>query len=499
LFRDMETLRNYAHVSETEAGCLASWRRPIVLLEQRRPLASAVNPGRHTLGVMLPYMPIHYDWFNRLDTPALVMTSGNRNDLPIIADEDGANEQFGRDAALVLHHNREIHNRTDDSVLHVCDTLPCLLRRSRGYVPEPFFAGAPVEGILAFGAEQSNTFALGKDERILLSQHIGDLKNWETFRFYTGSLERFQRLFRFTPSRLVCDLHPGYFSSQEAGRQAAALGLPLLRVQHHHAHAVACMVEYGLHSPVIAIVMDGTGLGDDGHVWGGEFLLCDRQSYRRLAHLEYLPMPGGDKASLEPWRMAVSCLHTWELPFPAGMAGRLGEEHIASVRKMIEHRLYTPLTSGAGRLFDAVSSLLGLCDVATHQAEAPVLLEEAAAGLASPLPYPFDAESEVISLRRMVEAIVRDLERQVPVGYISARFHATLAHLFMEKALLLMRQTGVGEVVLSGGCFQNKRLTSLLIRMFAAEGIPLYVPSRIPCNDGGISAGQLIIASHQSS
>ncbi|MDR2118317.1 MAG: carbamoyltransferase HypF [Tannerellaceae bacterium] len=496
MFRDMEALKNYAQVSEAEEACLVSWRRPVVLLEQRRALSASVNPGMCTLGAMLPYMPLHYDWFGRLETPALVMTSGNRHDCPIARTEAEADEQFGGEVSLVLHHTREIYNRVDDSVLQVCDTLPCLIRRARGYAPEPLFAGEPVDGILAFGAEQSNTFAIGKDDTILQSPYIGDLKNWETFLSYTESLERFSRLFRFSPRRLACDLHPDYLPSREAERWAATLGLPLLRVQHHHAHAAACMAEYGLHRPVVAIVMDGAGLGDDGHVWGGEFLLCDRQSYRRLSHFEYLPMPGGDRASLEPWRMAASCLHVWQLPFPADFNDRVGEERIAGLRRMIDLRVHTPLTSSAGRLFDAVGSLLGVCDVATRQGEAPVLLEQMAmAAAGSPLPYPADAGGEVISLREVMRAMLRDRERGIPAGDISSRFHATLAHLFVEKACVLMAQTDAGELVLSGGCFQNKYLVRLLRRLCAARGISLYVPSRIPCNDGGISVGQLAIAS----
>ncbi|MDR2809796.1 MAG: carbamoyltransferase HypF [Tannerellaceae bacterium] len=497
MFRNLDALKDYAVANETEASCLASRRRPIVLLEQRRPLARALNPGMRTLGVMLPYMPIHFDWLDRLDTPALVMTSGNRNDCPIARTEAEAVEQFGGEVALILHHTREIYNRVDDSVLHVCGHLPRLIRRSRGYAPEPFFADASVDGLLAFGAEQANTFALGKGETILQSQHIGDLKNWETFRFYAESLERFGRLFRFQPRRLACDLHPDYLSSREAERWASAYALPLLRVQHHHAHAVACMAEYGLHRPVLAIVMDGTGWGDDGHIWGGEFLLCDRQRYRRLAHLEYLPMPGGDKASVEPWRMAVACLYAWNLPLPDDFTSRIGKERIAAIERMIAGRLCTPLTSSAGRMFDAVASLLGLCDVSTHQAQAPVLLEHAAAGFASALPYPMEeAEGEAVSLRPVVEALLRDKrEGRLPVGHLAARFHATLAKILAEKTRQLMLQTGASEVVLSGGCFQNKLLAALLAEIFARQAIPLYIPSRIPCNDGGISVGQLIVAS----
>jgi hydrogenase maturation protein HypF len=449
-----------------------------------------------SLGVMLPYMPLHYDWFSRLDTPALVMSSGNRNELPIATSEAEAEEAFAGEVALVLHHSREIHNRIDDSVVQVCGGLPCLIRRSRGYAPEPLLAGAQVEGILALGAEQLNTFALGKGDTMLQSQHIGDLKNWETFRFYTESLARFQQLFRFKPRLLVCDLHPDYLSSREAERLAATQGLPLLRVQHHHAHAAACMAEYGLHRPLIAILMDGAGLGEDGHIWGGEFFLCDRRSYQRLAHLEYLPLPGGDKAALEPWRMATACLHHWALPFPEGFVARLGEGRIAQIRRMIERGVHTPLSSSAGRLFDAVASLLGVCDLATRQAEAPILLEQAI-DCGEARAYPLPAMDELISFRPLLEAILQDMASGTATGILSARFHHTFAHVLFDKARQLREQSGVEEVLLSGGCFQNKYLVTLLQRLFAREGIPLYVPSRVPCNDGGISIGQLAIASQR--
>lgn len=500
MFRDMEQLKRYTEVGPAEEDCLLSWRRPIVLLKQKRMLATDINRGMKTLGCMLPYMPIHYDWFAALETPALVMTSGNLSDYPIAITPDEAEEQLAGKVSLLLHHNREIHNRVDDSVVQVCGSQPCLIRRSRGYVPEPFFADVAVEGILAFGAEKVNTFALGKGDTILQSQYIGDLKNWETYSFYVESLERFQHLFRFTPAALVCDLHPDYLSSQEAERMAARTGLPLLKVQHHHAHAAACMLEYGLHAPVVAFVLDGTGLGDDGKVWGGECFVCDRSGYRRLSHFEYLPLPGGDKAAVEPWRMAVACLWHYfgnSIPFPEGFTGRIGEQKIRMLMTMMQKGVNTPYTSSAGRLFDAVASLLGLCDVSTHQAEAPVWLEQAAGDEPSAR-YPVIIQEGVISFRPLFEGLLNDLASGVSVSDISARFHNTIAFLLLDEARRRLQQTGATRVVVSGGCFQNKRLTEQLQRLFAGEGIPLYVPGRIPCNDGGVAVGQLVIAASRT-
>lgn len=500
MFRSVGLLKEYAEVDPVEEDCLISWRRPIVLLRQKKALAADINRDMQTLGCMLPYMPLHYDWFAALDVPALVMTSGNLSDYPIAITPAEAEEQLSGKVPLILHHNRDIHNRVDDSVLQVCGGQPCLIRRSRGYVPEPFFADVEVEGILAFGAEKVNTFALGKEDTILQSQYIGDLKNWETFSFYTESLERFEHLFRFTPTFLVCDLHPDYLSSQEAERTAVRCGLPLLKVQHHHAHAAACMLEYGLHEQVIAIVLDGTGLGDDGKVWGGEFFLCDRKTYRRLSHFEYVPLPGGDKASVEPWRMAVAFLWHYfgeSVRFPDGFIERIGEQKIRMLITMMEKGINTPYTSGAGRLFDAVASLLGLCDVSTHQAEAPVRLEQVAS-IEHFDCYPVLIKEDVISFRPLFEELLNDLDSGVSVCDISARFHNTMAYLLLDEGKRLLKQTGVSRVVISGGCFQNKRLTEQLQRLFAEAGILLYVPGRIPCNDGGVAVGQLAIAASRN-
>lgn len=497
MFKDVETLKEYTDINDIEIKNITSWRRPIVLLKQKKQPAESVNRGMKTLGCMLPYMPIHYDWFEKIDTCVLVMTSGNISDTPIIISPEEAEKELGDKVDLILHHNREIHNRADDSVLQVCGGQVCLIRRSRGYVPEPFFADIRTEGILAFGAEKVNTFALGKGDTIVQSQYISDLKNWETYNFYTESLERFRRLFRFRPEYLVCDLHPDYLSTKAAEQFAVENNLPLIKVQHHHAHAAACMVEYGIHEPVIAVVWDGTGLGDDNKAWGGEFFLCDRNRYERLSHFEYVPMPGGDKASLEPWRMAVSYLYHYNREIPDRLIKRIGKDRIDLLIGMIDRKINCPDTSAAGRLFDGLASILGLCDIATRQAEAPVLLEQCAENDYT-FRYRIDAENRGISVCSFLQGILDDMERGIPIGTISAKIHNGLAHLILEKCKLLLQQTNSTKVVISGGCFQNKRLVEHLQILFSKENIPLYIPSRIPCNDGGIAAGQLTIAAARS-
>lgn len=493
MFQNIEKAKEYTYINTPEKENLTSWRRPIVLLKQHKKLSSGINPGMSTLGCMLPYMPIHYDWFNQINSPALVITSGNLSELPIAITPKEAEGQFGGKAELILHHNRDIHNRVDDSVMHICGEQSCLIRRSRGYVPEPFFADINIEGLLAFGAEKVNTFALGKDNTIIQSQYIGDLKNWETLEFYKESLERFQHLFRFTPKQLVCDLHPDYMSSREAEKMALKDSLPLLKIQHHHAHAAACMLEYRLNEPVIAIIWDGTGLGDDNKVWGGEFFLCDRKEYKRLSHLEYIPMPGGDKASEEPWRMAVSYLHHFGLRIPKDFIGRIGETKVNTLIAMIEKGINTPYTSGAGRLFDAFASILGLCDISTRQAEAPVLLEQAAIDNFEDR-YPIDISKNPVTTDTLFKGVLNDLQKNTDIRLITAKIHNTLAYLILEKSKQYLKETNTTKVIISGGCFQNKRLTEQLQILFSEEEIPLYIPSKIPCNDSGIAVGQITIA-----
>jgi hydrogenase maturation protein HypF len=424
------------------------------------------------------------------------MTSGNLNDRPIIIDPEEADKELDGKVDWIIHHNRPIYNRVDDSVVQFCGEQMCLLRRSRGYVPEPFFTDIDTEGIIAFGAEKTNTFALGKADTIIQSQHIGDLKNAETLAFYTESLQRFRRLFRFTPQVAVCDLHPDYLSSVVAEQFANEHFIPLIKVQHHHAHAVACMTEYAINEEVLAIVWDGTGLGDDGNSWGGEFLLCNRQKYKRLSHIDYVAMPGGDRASDEPWRMTVAYAKLYGLPLPDDFTARIGKEKIAFVSEMIDKQINTPLTSGAGRLFDAFSSLLGICDFATRQAEAAQMLEQVATDDYNSY-YQILSEDDSLSVRFIFEGAIHDINGGLSTNFIAAKIHNTLAHLILEKSTELRKKTKVSKVLLSGGCFQNKRLTEHLQRLFREKNIPLFVPSQIPCNDAGVSVGQLVVAAEK--
>ena len=492
MFRDRGEAGRYCEISDAEASLLTSWRRPIVVLREKNGLAPAVSNGFATIGAMLPYMPFHYLLFEHLQCGVIVLTSGNLAEEPIIIDNGQAVDILGPVSDAVLHHNRDIHNRADDAVAMVVRGKPRLLRRSRGYVPTPVLTTMSVEGIFAAGAELMNCFGLGKGNQAILSQHIGDLKNFETLAFYRETVERFSGLFRMEPVLAACDLHPDYLST----KYAREMGLNVVAVQHHHAHIASVMAEHGIDEPVIGVSFDGTGLGDDGHIWGSEFLICDLVGYRRHSHLAYIPMPGGDMATYEPWRMAVSYLYpvygrellNLGLPFLDG----LNPSRVEQVIQAIEKNIHCPLTSGAGRLFDAVAALLGLCNFSSFHAEAPMRLENVARPVTGDT-YPY-GDGTVISMAPAFQAMVEDVLGGVGVGLISTRFHNTVAGIMVNRVRLISRESGIRTVVLSGGTFQNRYLSSRVESDLEDDQFRVLVPLQVPANDGGIALGQLAIA-----
>jgi hydrogenase maturation protein HypF len=491
MFRDIETLREYTYVDELEQRSLLSLKRPIVLLRQKKDVAPSVNTGFSTLGAMMPYMPLHYLLFERSDLIAIVLTSGNISDEPIIIDNDKALKTLGATCDAVLVYNRDIHNRSDDSVVTVINGSERVLRRSRGYSPIPVKTLFSVDGILATGAELVNCFCIGKDHQAIMSQHIGDLKNLETYEFFCESIERHKKLFRFNPMYVVADLHPDYYST----RYAEDLGLPVISVQHHHAHIASCMGEHGLTEPVIGIAFDGTGLGDDGNIWGGEFLICDMKSYNRIAHLEYLPLPGGDRVTYEPWRTAVSMLYklygdkTPELDLPFMEDIERGK--LQMIVSALKQNINTPLSSGAGRYFDGVSALIKLCTKSRFHAEAPMRLENIIAPDENGR-YDFQL-GPVLSFKPVTEQILMDLSNRVPNETISARFHNTIIEMIIQSAQKISDETGLRSVVLSGGTFQNRYLSEKLEVLLSSSNFKVYAHSQIPANDGGLALGQLLI------
>ena len=498
MFSNINAIRKIAEVSEGEEGSLESWRRPIVLLQLKddaKKIFDPVNSGLSTIGAMLPYMPFHYMLFEKLKTDALVLTSGNLSDEPIIIDDREAIERFQPVADTVLLYNREIHNRADDSVIRIINNKERVFRRSRGYVPRSIPSRFKTEGIVAFGGELVNTFCIGKGDHALMSQHIGDLKDWRTFEFYQESLQRFQKLFRVAPSLLVCDLHPDYFSTRTA-ESFSEKQIPLIRVQHHHAHIASCMAEHDIDQKVIGVSFDGTCFGSDGKTWGAEFLVCDLMDFTRFTHFDYIPLPGGDKAVKEPWRMAVSYLYKVyghgltdiDLPF----IKKIGRTAIENVIRMLEKNINCPEVSSAGRAFDALAALLNLCLHSGYEAQAPMMLESLARA-DNHETYPFEI-NKTISILPAIRCITEDIIKGADPAVISTKFHNTIISVIFEVVKMMREKESISKVVLSGGVFQNAYILARLEDLLAKNNFELFTHSIIPSNDGGISLGQLMIA-----
>jgi hydrogenase maturation protein HypF len=490
----------YAHAEVDELRLLSGVERPIVLLRQRRehPLSAAVAPRNRYFGVMLPYAPLHY-LLLKDSFLALVMTSGNLSDEPIVFEDGEAAQRLCGIADAVLTHDRRIHTRTDDSIARVMAGKALLLRRSRGYVPRGVFLPDAQPSVLAVGAELKNAVCLTRGNRAHLSQHVGDLKNAEACGSFERTIEHLQGILEVRPQVVAHDLHPDYHST----RYAEGLeGVRRVAVQHHHAHLASCLAEHGTPGEAIGVIFDGIGYGADGHIWGGEFLVGDCAGYRRAGHLAYAPMPGGDAATREPWRMALSYLHLAygrDLPeLPA--VEKIAEGDRRLLLQMIEKRINSPLTSSCGRLFDAVAALAGIRDRVSYEGQAALELEMAIEGEGEEGFYPYDIdhaeEGYILEPAAVIRAIVDDLREGMPAGVVSARFHNTLAAAVAETCALLRADTGLCRVVLSGGVFQNRYLTEKTVRILSRAGFEVLTHSLVPPNDGGLALGQAVIAGH---
>lgn len=494
LFKNIEEARNYAFIDNEELEALQNWRRPIVLLKHKKPLASGVNSSFNTLGVMLPYMPMHYLLFQRLKTPALVFTSGNYSDEPIAIDNDEAVRKFFGMTRGILVYNRDIHNRTDDSVVMVANKKQRVLRRSRGFVPEPVEVSADVNNILATGAELVNTFALGKGKQAIMSQHIGDLKDYDTYTFYEETINKYQQLFRVKPELIVHDLHPDYLSTQ----YAIDKDIPSLEVQHHHAHIASCMAEHNLNEPVIGVCFDGTGLGDDGHLWGGEFMYADYNSYTRFTHLNYMTLPGGEASIKAPWRTALAYLYKLEGPRCLSMEipflKQVSHQKTATVLRSIEKNINCQLSSGMGRLFDVVAALTGICIESHFHAEAPMKLETIIDNTVSG-EYSWHID-QVINTDELIWEILQDIQQQVALPVIATKFHNSVVSMVVYVVSRMMEKFNTSKIVLTGGVFQNKYLLEKTEDRLSKMA-DVYSHQNIPANDGGISLGQLLIAARK--
>jgi hydrogenase maturation protein HypF len=496
MFRDLSEMKRYCYVDKIEELELKSWRKPILILKQKKTLAASVSNGLNTIGAMLPYMPIHYLLFRILKTSSVVLTSGNLSDEPIITDDSAADKKLMTVADSLVSYNRIIRNRTDDSVVRIISGKINIIRRSRGWVPQPVDLNFKVEGILALGAEQKNSFCIGKHFQAIMSQYIGDLKNIPTCDFYKETIDRFKDLFRFKPEYLACDMHPDYFSTNYASFLGKRHNIRVIRVQHHHAHIVAAMAEHGLDEKVIGISMDGTGYGTDGNMWGGEFLLADNSDFERFTHFDYIPMPGGDMVVEEPWRMAFSYLYKYfgdTIDYNSMPVFRsVDRQRLTLVKEMVQKGINCPLSSGAGRLFDAVSALLGICPVTSFDSEAPMRLESAI-NSETDLYYPFSTGGKVV-FAETFRAIIADMQHS-DVSLISAKFHNTVAQAILEVSESIRKETSLEKIVLSGGVFQNKYLLEKTIQKLTQKMFKVYTNHQVPVNDGGISLGQLVVAS----
>jgi hydrogenase maturation protein HypF len=490
---DLAAAHRLCEVDQAAARLLSSPARPIVLLP-RRPgikIAPATAPGNRYLGVMLPYTPLHHLLIRALASP-MVLTSGNVSDEPIAYHDDDALARLGPIADAFLTHDRAIHIRTDDSVTRTFRGRPMLIRRSRGHVPEPVTVhlGFP-RPVLACGAELKNTFCLAKDHHAFVSHHIGDLENAETLRSFTDGIEHFRRLFDVDPQVVAHDLHPEYLST----KYAMELDLPLHAVQHHHAHIASCLAEAGADGPVIGVAFDGTGYGPDGTIWGGEFLVAGLGGFERGGHLAPVPMPGGTAAIRQPWRMAAAYLGA---DAPAGLdVVRRNAGRWPAVTAMAAKGVNAPLTSSAGRLFDAAAAILGVRDAINYEGQAAIELEQ----LADPgetSAYRAGVQTGDGPFRAcgadLLDAMVEDLTNGVPAPVIAARFHHGVAAMIEAGCLHLRERHGLGTVALSGGVFQNMVMLQATVSRLEARGFGVLTHSRIPCNDGGISLGQAVIA-----
>lgn len=513
MVKDLDQAQCLCDISALEKKTLESPEHPIVLLSPKLTsvLAENLAPDMCHIGLMLPYTPLHHLFFNHPDCPeALVMTSGNSSGEPICTANEDARDRLASIADFFVLHNRDIVTRVDDSVVKQSGSQMCTFRRARGYAPEPIQIAATLPQLIACGGGLKSTFSLARDQSIFPSQHIGDLFNLSSYEFYQESIVNLMRLYEIKPIAAACDLHPDYLSS----RFADELGLPLYKIQHHHAHAAAVMAEHGLNQPVLAIVMDGSGFGPDGTIWGGEILQADLTSFTRIGNLQPLELPGGDAAAQEPWRMALSMLHKIYAPscLDSGFLNSIDVIKRTTIVQMIENGFNAPLTSSCGRLFDAVAGLLGINMVSNFEGQAAMQLESCArkaltkdwkdllveemAAVDHYLRQENTQRWEIIS-SEFVNTLLDDISSGRSRSAIALQFHSWLISCLSRLVEKLSVITGIKDVVLSGGCMQNGLLLEGLLFTLTELGLRPYTGARIPINDGGISVGQAIIGGLQ--
>jgi len=502
---DVEAINKHCIVSKAEEALLSSPQAPIVLLTKKpgENLPESIAPGQKILGFMLPYTPLHLLLMEpALGYPSvLIMTSGNQSEEPIAYLDQEAREHLASLADGFLMHDRPIEIRTDDSVTRIVENNPYLIRRARGYAPNPVQLPSQVLPILAVGGEMKNTFCLSRDNYAFLSHHIGEIDTQETLQSFESGIKHFEKIFRIHPQLFACDLHPDYLSSNYVRQRACSEKKELIQIQHHHAHLAACLADNGWKSDdqVLSLCFDGTGYGTDGAIWGGEFLLGNYASFSRISHFCNLPLPGGDAAITHPWKVAATYLWAngleWEADLPPFKGIRSQESQLLS--KQLQQKINTPLTSSLGRLFDAVSALVGVCENTSYEGQAAIELE-AALDPDEKGKYEFEiASSRIIEIRKVLDKIVNDLHDHIPTGKISARFHNGLRDLITRSCISIRDETGIKTVALSGGVWQNQSLLKGTIRSLKNEGFQVLWHHQVPTNDGGIALGQMMIAQNQ--
>jgi len=487
MFPDLDSVREACEVSELEEAWLQDAAAPIVLL-RRKPgsgtVAPEAAPGNPQLGAILPYAPLHHLLMRALGFP-VIATSGNLSEEPIAKDNPEAQARLKGIADAFLMHDRPIARHADDSIVRASRGRQLVLRRARGFAPLPLRTARELEPVLALGAHLKNTVALGWQRQIVVSQHLGDLETAASLEAFRAAVKDLCRLYGFKPELAACDLHPDYASS----RHAESMGLPVVRVQHHHAHVAALMAEQDIAPPVLGVAWDGLGLGTDGTIWGGEFLVVDEKGFRRFAHLRTFPLPGGDAAIREPRRCALGLLH--ELGADLGRLEALFPEGWEAARALPKSALLSPRTSSAGRLFDGLASLVGLRQKNSFEGQAAMALEHGvdAAELGA-YPVALSAGTPIVAdWEPLVRAALEDVDRGAAPGVVSARFHNGLARLILEVA----RRAGLERVALTGGVFQNAYLSEKAAGLLEEAGFRVFTHQRLPPNDGGISAGQAFV------
>ncbi|HSB03817.1 MAG TPA: carbamoyltransferase HypF [Thermodesulfobacteriota bacterium] len=518
---DLEETRKHCVLAPEEESLLTSMSCPIVLLPWRpgSDIAEGVAPGNRYLGVMLPYTPLHHVLLHDVGKP-LVMTSGNLSEEPIAQNNEEAWNRLHDLVDWFLFHNREIYARYDDSVWFVpaitkeknqTIRLAQPLRRSRGYAPFPIKLPYFSRPVLACGPEIKNTFCMTRDQYAFVSQHIGDMENLETLDHFETSISVYERLFRLKPEAIIHDLHPDYLSTHYAKERASRDRLPLVGVQHHHAHIASCLVENGLTGPVIGVAMDGTGFGLDGQVWGGEWLIADLQGFRRIARLEPLPLPGGDAGIRNPGRVAIAYLYKLLGEIPAlPFVSKLDDKELKTVRAQVEKKINLAMTSSAGRLFDVVAAMAGGPVRVTYEAQAAIEMEMISKELLESYPYGLHPDQQTmvwgdveelpgaetsyeIGLKPLIKSVVDDVHAGKSFPEIGGKFHQTLAMIVAEVSQIISQNTGLENVALSGGCFQNRLLLHRTIEELRERGLHPLLHHDVPSNDGCISLGQAAI------